>query len=131
MPWNFGFTFEAREKLVRHYGTEDLDGLLHNHLYSAPGADGPEYWTALGNDCWRDYFGVVWDRSVDKDIGNVQGKVLPEPTLHGYAFPNPLDPRIFEDIPGRPRAIRTGLGSSAWGSRSMSGPGRCAAWKPS
>jgi uroporphyrinogen decarboxylase len=47
----------------------------------------------------RDVFGVVWDRSVDKDIGNVQGKLLPEPTLRGYTFPNPLDPRFFADIP--------------------------------
>ena len=49
----------------------------------------------------RDVFGVVWDRSIDKDIGNVRGTVLPEPTMHGYAFPDPLDQRFFEDIPDR------------------------------
>ena len=49
----------------------------------------------------RDVFGVVWDRSVDKDIGIVKGWVLPEPTLRGYEFPNPRDPRFFADIPGK------------------------------
>ena len=27
--------------------------------------------------------------------------MLPEPTLRGYPFPDPLDPRFFADIPGR------------------------------
>ncbi len=49
----------------------------------------------------RDVFGVVWDRSIDKDIGNVEGCVLPEPTLDGYTFPDPLDPRFFADIPDK------------------------------
>jgi len=44
---------------------------------------------------------VVWDRSIDKDIGNVEGCVLPEPTLAGYEFPDPLDRRFFAEIPGR------------------------------
>ena len=47
----------------------------------------------------RDEFGVVWNRSIDKDIGIVEGLVLPEPTLRGYTFPNPLDPRFFAQIP--------------------------------
>jgi uroporphyrinogen decarboxylase len=41
----------------------------------------------------------VWDRRVDKDIGNVEGHVLPDPTQAGYLFPDPLDPRFFADIP--------------------------------
>jgi len=49
----------------------------------------------------QDVFGVVWDRSIDKDIGNVAGCVLPEPSLEHYAFPDPLDERFFADIPGR------------------------------
>ena len=42
---------------------------------------------------------MVWDRSIDHDIGNVEGCVLPEPTLAGYEFPDPLDPRFFAGIP--------------------------------
>jgi uroporphyrinogen decarboxylase len=46
-------------------------------------------------------FGVTWDRTVDKDIGMVEGCVLPEPTLKGYRFPDPRDPRFFRDIPAK------------------------------
>jgi uroporphyrinogen decarboxylase len=44
---------------------------------------------------------VVWDRSIDKDIGNVEGCILSEPTLEDYTFPDPLDQRFFADIPER------------------------------
>ena len=39
------------------------------------------------------------DRHIDKDIGNVEGQVLPEPTMAGYNFPDPTDHRYFADIP--------------------------------
>jgi uroporphyrinogen decarboxylase len=41
---------------------------------------------------------VVWDRSVDKDIGVVKGQVLVQPTLKGYALPDPVAPYVFADI---------------------------------
>jgi uroporphyrinogen decarboxylase len=46
----------------------------------------------------RDVFGVVWDRSIDKDIGVVANRVLPEPTIGGYEFPDPLGSVFFEGI---------------------------------
>ena len=59
------------------------------------------FFEELGNDRLRDVFGVTWDRSVDKDIGNVEGCVLAEPSLKGYQLPNPLDQRFFSNIPER------------------------------
>ena len=56
------------------------------------------FFEIIGPDLVRDVFGVVWDRSIDKDIGNVRGCLLSKPTLKGYSFPNPLDPRFFKDI---------------------------------
>jgi uroporphyrinogen decarboxylase len=99
VPWSMGFTKEAKEKLQRHYGCEDLEVPLDNHLLRLGSDIG--FFTDLGHDRVQDVFGVVWDRSIDKDIGNVAGRVLARPTLAGYAFPDPLDPRFFADIPGR------------------------------
>ncbi len=96
VPWSFGFTVEARAKLVAHYGNDDLDSTLHNHLLRL-GAD-VGFFTDIGDDCFRDVFGVVWDRSVDQDIGIVTGQVLPEPTLAGYEFPDPCAPMFFANI---------------------------------
>ncbi len=97
VPWSFGFTVEAEAKLRRHYKADDLDSLMHNHLLDL--GDGVGFFKDIGNDCVQDYFGVVWDRSVDKDIGIVSHYVLPEPTLRRYAFPDPLDKLFFADIP--------------------------------
>lgn len=97
VPWHFGFTFEARHRLLEHYGANaDLEELLGNHLVHL-GSDMGTF-TKLGNSRERDIFGVVWDRSIDKDIGNVEGRVLPEPTLKGYRFPDPRDPSLFRDV---------------------------------
>ena len=99
VPWSCGFTQEARDKLQAHYGLVDWDDALGNHILKLGSDIG--FFTDLGENHLRDVFGVVWDRSIDKDIGNVEGCVLSEPTLKHYNFPDPLDPRFFEDIPGR------------------------------
>ncbi|MBN1557419.1 MAG: uroporphyrinogen-III decarboxylase-like protein [Lentisphaerae bacterium] len=97
VPWACGFTFEAREKLVRHFGTEDLEPYLQNHLLGV--GDNAGAFENLGNNRYRDVFGVVWNRSVDKDIGNVENPQLAGPDLDGYAFPDPRDNRFFAAIP--------------------------------
>ena len=97
VPWSCGFTKEAKEKLQAHYGTVDVEDALQNHILKLGSDIG--FFTTLSENQLRDVFGVVWDRSIDKDIGNVEGRVLPEPSLKHYAFPDPLDPRFFTDIP--------------------------------
>lgn len=99
VPWSFGFTNEAKDRLVKHFGKTDLEDFLQNHLLSL--GNGIGFYTRLDENLVRDVFGVVWDRSIDKDIGNVQGCVLPEPTLDGFEFPDPINERFFADIPGK------------------------------
>lgn len=96
VPWSFRFTKEAKEKLIEHFGDPDLEKLLHNHIVELGSAIG--FFTDLSDNLYQDVFGVVWDRSIDKDIGNVKGCVLTEPTLKNYEFPDPLDHRFFDDI---------------------------------
>ena len=97
VPWACGFTLEAKQKLVDHFGDHDLEDSMQNHILTLGSDIG--FFEDIGTDLVRDVFGVVWDRSIDKDIGNVQGTVLPEPTMDSYDFPDPLDKRFFEDIP--------------------------------
>ena len=97
VPWHCGFTVEAAAKLREHFDRDDLEQALDNHFVKLGSDIG--FFTDLGNDRFRDVFGVVWDRSVDKDIGIVEGLLLPEPTLTGYDFPDPLDRRFFTNIP--------------------------------
>jgi uroporphyrinogen decarboxylase len=97
VPWSCGFTQEARERLLTHYGEGDLEDALQNHLLKLGSDIG--LFTNLGQYRVQDVFGVTWDRSVDRDIGNVEGYMLTEPSLKGYQFPDPLDRRFFADIP--------------------------------
>jgi len=101
VPWSIGLTREAREKLQKHYGRDDLEVPLDNHLVRL--ADDMGFFTPLDDDRVRDVFGVVWDRRVDRDIGNVEGCLLPRPSMAGYEFPDPLEPRFFERIGPRIR----------------------------
>lgn len=96
VPWSFKFTQEPKEQLQAYYGVEDLDPILGNHILQLGNDIG--FFDYLGDNRYRDVFGVVWDRSIDKDIGDVKTIVLPEPSLKGYTFPDPLDPRFFDNI---------------------------------
>lgn len=95
-PWSFKFTCEAREKLVSHYRTSDLDSALYNHMLGLGSDIG--FFEEVRPGFFRDVFGVTWDRTIDKDIGNIADLVLPEATLQGYKFPDPTDERFFEGI---------------------------------
>ena len=97
VPWSMGFTLEAKAKLQAHYGCDDVEEPLDNHLLKLGSDIG--FFDDLGDDRVRDVFGVTWDRSIDKDIGNVEGCVLPEPSLGDYQLPDPLDQRFFCNIP--------------------------------
>ena len=96
VPWSFSFTQEAAEKLKEHYGTNNIERPLDNHLLGLGNDIG--FFDDLGSDRFRDHFGVVWDRKADKDIGMPEEVVLKRPTLDGYEFPNPLDQKFFADI---------------------------------
>ncbi len=96
-PWHFKFTIEAKDKLSDYLGDGNMEEYLQNHFVELGNDIG--FFNYLGNDLYRDVFGVVWDRKVDKDIGIVKEIVLHQPSLKGYVFPNPLDKRFFEDIP--------------------------------
>ena len=126
VPWSMGFTLEAKNKLQQHFDCDDIEVPLDNHLVKLGQDIG--FFDALGNDRYRDVFGVTWDRTIDKDIGNVEGQVLSQPAFDGYEFPNPCDDRFFEDtqaridrFPDRFRVFQIGfsLYERAWTLRGM------------
>ncbi len=96
VPWSFKFTEEPLKMLQKHYKEEDLDLKLGNHILNLGSDIG--FFEEIETDMLKDVFGVVWDRTVDKDIGIPRENVLESPSLEGYQFPNPLDPRFFENI---------------------------------
>ena len=96
-PWAIGFTQGARARMVEYTGDPDFEAKLGNHV----GGFGPILPMEQDAECpnfWQDEFGVRWNRSIDKDIGNPDGLIFPEPYLADYQWPDPHDPRRYEHL---------------------------------
>lgn len=94
-PYVIGFTQKAWAKMVAHYGGEEWAAQIDNAIHSVAARPGPkEMW--LDENTWQDEFGVRWDKSIDRDIGNVCNCVLPERNLDRLELPNPKAPEKFE-----------------------------------
>jgi len=84
-PWQIDLTIDAREHTAAYLGNPDFVSKIGNHL--AFYADGHFIETRPGY--WRDQFGITWNRTIDKDIGNVDEVLIKEPDLSTYRFPEP------------------------------------------
>jgi uroporphyrinogen decarboxylase len=97
VPWSFKFTIEPKKMLEEYFGVDDLDTVLGNHIVGLGNDIG--FFNEIEPDMFQDVFGVVWDRTIDKDIGNPRiPYVIQKPSIKGVEFPDPLDPRFFANI---------------------------------
>jgi uroporphyrinogen decarboxylase len=99
VPWHFGFTKEPKEILKARFKTDNLDIALDNHIVTLGNTTG--FMQPMDNDQVKDIFGVIWDRSIDKDIGVIKNCMLPEADLSLLSMPDPCAPRCFADIQQR------------------------------
>ena len=84
-PWQIDLTIDARNNTAEYLGDPDFVSKIGNHL--AGYEDG--YFVETRPDFWRDQFGIVWNRTIDKDIGNVEEFLIKEPDLSVYRLPEP------------------------------------------
>ncbi len=126
VPWQIDPTIQCAKRLKEHLGIEDLSAFLDNHFISV--SPGIHDFAKVDENRVRDHYGVTWDRSVDKDIGVPEDWPLKEPTLAGYEFPDPDDPKWYaglaDSIAAHPdRFSRFAIGFSlyerAWTMRGM------------
>jgi len=88
VPYHVSFTAGAHRNLARYYSDPTFEDTIGNHLAMlSHGRVAP--WTEIRPEYFQDEWGVVWNRTVDKDIGCVDNQVLPEPTLRGFEPPDP------------------------------------------
>lgn len=126
VPFAFAMTEDARARL------EQATGGKHPILTEGDCLKwvevGNDAFRDLGNDRFEDIFGVVWNRSVDKDIGVVENQLLPEPSLAGFTLPDPDDEAMYTDLDRKCRenadrfreaAIGFSLHERAWTLRGM------------
>jgi len=125
VPWQVGYTVPMQRKLEAYFGTTNLDDALGNHLakYRArPPVD------EIRPGYFRDEFGVVWNRTVDRDIGVVEQYRLTSRSLAGCRFPDPRAPERYAGLPAfvethrnrfRFSSIGFSLFERAWALRGM------------
>lgn len=85
VPYQLDFTQRAAEQTAEYLGDPDFMEKIGNHLAINDWGGFEE----VRPNFFKDHFGVVWNRTVDKDIGVVEDYLLKEPTLAGYEFPDP------------------------------------------
>lgn len=101
-PWSFRFTAEPRMELCRHFGCGPDDLIAHTGCHILELGSDIGFFEEVGPDLHRDVFGVVWDRSMDKDIGMPASYLIRDHSdLDKIEFPDPCDSRFFEDIERR------------------------------
>ncbi|MFP3903085.1 MAG: uroporphyrinogen decarboxylase family protein [Armatimonadota bacterium] len=126
-PYQIGFTEKAKAAMDEYYGGDGYLELIDNCLHRVEANPGPkEGW--IDDDVWQDEFGVQWDRSVDRDIGNPCNRLLPKRDLCGLEMPDPASDHKFGDFEQKLAeagecAVSFGIGFSlferAWTLRGM------------
>ena len=128
VPWAWSMTRQCAERMREHLGTDDLSGFVGSHVLPL-GADIGRF-EDLGSGRFRDAYGVVWDRSIDKDIGTPLDWPIREPSdLDTYDWPDAACEPDLAETPARIAAapdlfrcymIGFSLYERAWTLRGMS-----------
>ncbi|MHB1458828.1 MAG: uroporphyrinogen decarboxylase family protein [Armatimonadota bacterium] len=86
VPYTLTFTNPAKSKMVEYYGDLDFEDKIGNHIARFSHRKHAR-WDEIKPGHMRDEWGVVWNRTIDTDIGVVENRVLPEPTVDGLKIP--------------------------------------------
>ena len=99
VPYNLMLSPPARAALEQHFGTDDVEAHLDLPIrMSGPASVKPLYASPEQfGDRVRDEFGVEWTTSAI-DRGSPVGPPIAEPSLAGYAFPDPTAAYRFEHL---------------------------------
>ena len=94
VPYQVDFTQQSHDRVAAWLHDEHFTDQIDNHITSA-------YYSGWmieqqpGSGYWRDDFGVLWNKNgADKDIGVIDGLVIPEPDLGTYRFPELDEARL-------------------------------------
>ena len=103
VPWAWDMTQQCAERMRRHLGVEDLGPFIGSHVLGLGAGIGRfEPVGPLDKNHFRDVYGTVWDRTVDKDIGTpVDWPIRRPEDLDGYAWPDASDDSWYADIPAQ------------------------------
>jgi len=97
IPYHIDFTSQSLQRLVEATGNAKIEEKLGVYLHYAQYWGWPTEITGKPN-FFQDEFGVVWNRTVDKDIGVVEHPQIQNIEDSDYRFPVPDKWRLRRDI---------------------------------
>ena len=96
VPFSVKFTYEAKENYKIYLG-HDFDSIIDTGSYVAVSHTN-NGWEEIAPGYFKDYFGVVWNKTVDKTLGVVDNPPLRDVSFEGYSFPNPNNLPVYKFI---------------------------------
>jgi uroporphyrinogen decarboxylase len=96
VPYSLKFTVEAREKYSAFIGRgfNEVDD-LGSYVVASHTNGG---WTEVKPGYFRDYFGVVWNKTVDRTLGVPAESRFREPSFGDYEFPRAENLPVYATI---------------------------------
>ncbi len=96
VPYCIKFTVESWEHMQQALGKRvDPVEATGSYVVAAHTNHG---WAEVRPGFFRDWFGVVWNRTVDRTLGVVTSPLLTSPSLAGFRFPDPESVPIDREI---------------------------------
>jgi uroporphyrinogen decarboxylase len=100
VPWAWEMTRQCAERAKPHVPRGDIAAFIDSHFFDVEPVNGR--FEDLGHSRFRDLYGVVWDRSVDKDIGVPLEWPLRRPEdLAKYRWPDVGRDGLYAGVPER------------------------------
>lgn len=87
VPYSIKFTVEAKEKMVAKFGA-CFDPILDTGSYVVASHTN-NGWDEVAPGYYRDYFGVIWNKTQDRTLGVVDEPILRDYSFGNYQFPDP------------------------------------------
>jgi len=109
IPWQINYTMDIGNKITDYlqleyqnfltlgeniYRFNALDEFLGNHISFIRNRAIDSY-KKVSDGLFKDEWGVIWDKSIDKDIGNPASTVLDDMNLKNLKVPDPNDFRRY------------------------------------
>jgi uroporphyrinogen decarboxylase len=96
VPFSIKFTVESLER-YRGYLGRSFDPVLDSGSYVIASHTN-NGWEEVKPGYFKDYFGVIWNKTVDKTLGIADDSIIKSPSLDGFAFPDAENLPVYKFI---------------------------------
>lgn len=97
VPYTLTFTNPAKNRMIEYYGDPDFEDKIGNHIARFSHRKHAR-WDEIKPGHMRDEWGVIWNRTIDTDIGVVENLVIPEPSIVDLKIPE-VTQKLIDSYP--------------------------------